>query len=89
MQEAFISVLLKPDMPEGAFSALRKEPNEFAKELRLTAAVKWYEMGIISQERAAEIAGLARSEFIFSLAKFGVSPFQYSIEEFKEELVYG
>lgn len=36
-----MSVLLKPDMPEGAFSALRKEPNEFAKELRLAAAVKW------------------------------------------------
>ncbi|NUO10381.1 MAG: UPF0175 family protein [Candidatus Brocadia sp.] len=84
-----MSVLLKLDMPEGAFSALRKDPNEFAKELRLVAAVKWYEMGIISQERAAEIAGLSRSEFIFSLAKFGVSPFQYSIEEIKEELARG
>lgn len=57
-----MSVLLKLDMPEGPFSALRKDPNEFAKELRLAAAVIWYEMGIISQERAAEIAGLSRSE---------------------------
>lgn len=84
-----MSILLKLDMPEGAFSALRKDPDEFAKELRLAAAVKWYEMGIVSQERAAEIAGLSRSEFIFSLAKFGVSPFQYSIEEIKEELDRG
>lgn len=43
-----MSIVLKLDIPEGAFSALRKEPSEFAKELRLAAAVKWYEMGIIS-----------------------------------------
>lgn len=81
-----MSVALKFDMPEGAFSALRKDPNEFTKELRLAAAVKWYEMGIISQEKAAEIAGLSRKDFIFSLGRFGVSPFQYTIEEIKEEL---
>lgn len=81
-----MSVALKFDMPEGAFSALRKDPNEFTKELRLAAAIKWYEIGIISQEKAAEIAGLSRKDFIFSLGRFGVSPFQYTIEEIKEEL---
>jgi predicted HTH domain antitoxin len=81
-----MSVVLKLDMPEGAFSALRKDPNEFTKELRLAAAVKWYEMGIISQEKAAEIAGLPRAEFIFSLSRFNVSPFQYTAEEIAEEL---
>ncbi len=81
-----MSIVLKLDIAEGAFSALRKEPSEFAKELRLAAAVKWYEMGIISQEKAAEIAGLTRAEFIFSLGKFGVSPFQYTVEEIKKEI---
>ena len=79
-------IALKLDMPEGAFSALRKDPNEFAKELRLAAAVKWYEMGMISQEKAAEIAGLTRDEFISSLSRFNVSPFQYTAEEIEEEL---
>jgi len=73
-------------MPEGAFSALRKSPDEFTKELRLAAAVKWYEMGIISQEKAEEIAGLSRAEFISSLSRFNVSPFQYTVEEIAEEL---
>lgn len=81
-----MSVALKFDMPEGAFSALRKSPEEFTKELRLTAAVKWYEMGMISQEKAAEIAGLTRADFIFSLFRFNVSPFQYTVEEIEEEL---
>lgn len=56
-----MSIVLEIDMPESAFSAIRKSPSEFAAEMRLAAAVKWYEMGIISQEKAAEVAGLSRS----------------------------
>lgn len=81
-----MSVALRLDMPEGVFSALRKDPNEFTREMRLAAAAKWYELGMVSQEKAAEIAGLSRKDFIFSLGRFGVSPFQYTIEEIKEEL---
>lgn len=81
-----MTIALKFDMPEGAFSALRKDPKEFTKELRLAAAVKWYEMGLISQEKAAEIAGLSRAEFIFSLSRFNVSPFQYTADEIEEGL---
>jgi len=54
--------------------------------LCLAAGVKWYEMGIISQEKAAEIAGLSRADFIFSLSRFNVSSFQYTAEEIEEEL---
>jgi len=43
-------------------------------------------MGIISQEKAAEIAGLSRAEFISSLFRFNVSPFQYTEKETTEEL---
>ncbi len=81
-----MSIALQLDMPEGAFSALHKDPKEFTMELRLAAAVKWYEMAIISQEKAAEIAGLSRSEFIFSLVRFKVSPFQSTAEDITEEL---
>lgn len=81
-----MSVALQLDMPEGVFSALRKEPAEFTKELRLAAAVKWYEMGIVSQEKASEIAGLSRSAFISALSRFKVSPFQYSAADIEKEL---
>lgn len=35
-------VVLQIDMPETAFSAIRKSPSEFVAEMRLAAAVKWY-----------------------------------------------
>ena len=64
------------EVPETALAALRKAPEEFARELRLAAAVKWYEQRLVSQERAAEIAGISRAEFVDALGRFGVSAFQ-------------
>jgi hypothetical protein len=37
------------DLPESAFSALRTDPVELGRELRLAAAAKWYELGKLSQ----------------------------------------
>ena len=74
------------DLPEGAFSSLRQSKAEFAAELRLAAAVKWYEMGKFSQEKAAELAGLSRAEFISALERFRVSPFQVEPRELAHEL---
>ena len=74
------------NLPETAFAALRKTPDEFVREMRIAAAVKWYELGELSQGKAAEVAGLSRAEFINALARFKVSPLQYTAEELKEEL---
>lgn len=75
------TVRIAIDLPVGVLSALRKEPSDFVAEMRLAAAVKWYEMGLLSQSRAAEVAGVCLSEFLSALARFRVSPFQYSAEE--------
>jgi len=68
-------------MPDEVLLGLRKSPQEFASDLRLAAAVKWYETGMVSQEKAAEISGLSRAEFLAALARFSVSPFQETAEE--------
>ncbi len=73
------------EIPDQAFAILRRSPDEFGAELRLTAAVKWYEMGRISQGKAAEVAGLSRAEFIGNLQRFGVSPVQLRPGELKAE----
>lgn len=81
-----MSTQITIDLPEGAFSALRQSKEEFAAELRLTAAVKWYELGRLSQAKAAEMAGLSRAAFISSLERFRVSPFQVEPAELAREL---
>jgi len=57
------------DLPQGVFSALRQVPAIFVGEMRLAAAVKWEEMYEISPAKAAEIAGLSRSEFLSALIR--------------------
>ena len=76
------------DVPMDVFSVLRESPEEFARDMRVTAAVKWYEMGRVSQEKAAEIAGMTREDFLMELSRFGVSPFQYCAEEICREAGY-
>ena len=78
---------LAVELPESVFSALRRSPQEFVSEMRIAAAVKWYEVGQLSQGKAAEVAGLTRAEFIEALSRFRVSPFQYTAEELAEDLV--
>ncbi|HQU36565.1 MAG TPA: UPF0175 family protein [Anaerolineales bacterium] len=73
------------ELPREVLSALRKEPKDFVREMRVAAAVKWYEMKTVSQAKAAEIAGLSRAEFLDALGRFGVSPFQYDSEELIKE----
>jgi len=52
----------------------------------VAAAVKWYELGKVSQGKAAEIAGLSRSAFITALSRYCVTAFQYTAAELDDEL---
>ena len=72
------------ELPDDAFSALRSCPEDFVKEMRLAAAVKWFELGLVSQSKAAELAGVSRESFIQALTRFRVSPFQETPEELCE-----
>ncbi len=76
-------------IPEEVFSALRRSPDEFGRELRLAAAIHWYERGEVSQEKAAEIAGLDRTDFLLSLAREGEDAFVVDFDDLKRELKYG
>lgn len=69
------------ELDDEVFADMSRIPEELVGEMRLAAAVKWYEMGIISQERAAQLACMGRPAFIKALARFGISPLQETMEE--------
>lgn len=84
------TVQVSIELPQDVFSALRQDPATFVQEMRIAAAVKWYEIERVSQAKAAEIAGLSRAEFLTALNTFGITPFQYgSADDLVEEVIGG
>ena len=77
------------ELPEDVFSALRRSPSEFGREMRLAAAIHWYSRGEISQEKAALIAGLDRTDFLAAVAAEEVDVFDVDLESLKRELDRG
>jgi len=71
---------------ENVLPALQKSPQEFASEIRLLAAAKWYELRLVSQEKAAEIADMNRLDFLLAISRLGISPFQYTAEDVLKEV---
>lgn len=69
------------DLPDEIFAVLDRESAELASEFRVAAAAKWYEIGRVSQEAAAQIAGVSRGEFLTILSRLQISPMQESTEE--------
>jgi len=61
-------------------------PIEFAREMRIAAAVQWYAQGVVSQGKAAELAGLTRSDFLEELYRRRVPACQVTLEELTDEI---
>ena len=74
------------DFDTSAFGALRLAPDEFAREMRVAAAVQWYAQGVVSQGKAAELAGLTRADFLDELYRRKVPACQITPEELADEI---
>jgi predicted HTH domain antitoxin len=69
------------DVPETVLLAEKTDEVSFARELRMLAAVKLYELGRLSSGRAAELAGLSRVEFLLSLGRYQVFPLEAELRD--------
>jgi predicted HTH domain antitoxin len=69
------------DVPETVLLAEKMDAASFAQELRVLAAVKLYELGRLSSGRAAELAAMSRVEFLLSLSRYKVFPFESELRD--------
>ncbi len=76
-------------MPDDVFSALRRSPDEFARELRLAAAAHWHSRSDVSQEKAAAIAGLSRPALLQAMARQGVDVLVVDLDDLRAEVERG
>jgi predicted HTH domain antitoxin len=72
-------------LDEDVLSALRRSPSEFAREMSLAAAIHWYKRGEVSQEKAAQVAGLDRTDFLLALAREGEDAFVVDFADLERE----
>jgi predicted HTH domain antitoxin len=77
---------LKIALPDIILSTLGQTPQQMEHELPLAAAIHWYQQGLISMERAAEVASLSRPEFLAELARRKVDVFVVDIKDLRQEL---
>ena len=69
------------DIPETVLLAERTDEAAFARELRMLAAAKLYELGRLASGRAAELAGLSRVEFLLALERYRVFPLEAELQD--------
>ncbi len=73
------------DVPESVLVAEKTDATSFARELRMLAAVKLYDLGRLSSGRAAELAGMPRVEFLLALGAYKVFPFEHELRDLEAQ----
>jgi len=74
------------EIPEEVLISLKETPSELSRDIRMLAAVKYYQMGKLSSGRAAQLAGVSRISFLQALSLYGVSIFDLTPEELKQDI---
>jgi predicted HTH domain antitoxin len=65
--------------------ALKLSGDAFARDLRMAAAMKYYELGRLSSGAAARLAGVPRVVFLARLADYNIDTFRLTEEQLQRE----
>jgi predicted HTH domain antitoxin len=82
-------VTMNLELSEETVETARRAPDEFVRELRFRVAVELYHRAEVSQERAAEIAGMTRMDFLDELASRELDVVILDIDELRREIERG
>jgi predicted HTH domain antitoxin len=74
------------EIPEKVLLVEKTNEVSFARELRVLAAVKLYELGRLSCGRAAELAGMGEVEFLFELRRYKSFPLEADLSELEGDV---
>ncbi len=73
-------------IPDEVILSLHLSPEDIEAEVRLAAAIKFYELGKLSSGAAAALAGIPRIVFLNKLADYNVPTFRLTEKDLQEDL---
>ncbi|MBI4753670.1 UPF0175 family protein [Candidatus Desantisbacteria bacterium] len=71
---------------EEIFLVLNEKQDDFLKDIKIFADIKFFEMGKLSLGKAAMLAEMNKADFIELLSRHRISVYNYAPEELNEDL---
>ena len=75
------------EIPENVLIATGQSREEFIREAKILLAVKLFELGRLSSGKAAQLCGMGRVDFLFTVSRMGIPVADLDEEEMKREFV--
>jgi predicted HTH domain antitoxin len=73
------------EYPDQWLAALGVDESRFARDAKMAAAVKFYEVGRFSSGQAAQFAGVSRAEFLLGCREWGVDSVKWDAADLEKE----